>query len=328
MRAALLLAAMLVGCGPRQQPEAAVAKPLNGMGPKLFGAGLFTTGAWDFFLAFSPDQRRALFCRANADFTVYDIYETRLNPEGDWSPPGRPDFARQWSNADPHLSGDGRTVFFISNRPGPGERGAQDTYDIWTATLEPGGNWGEPHRLPHPVNSPKTDEWSPSVAANGDLYFGADRPGTHGGLDLWIARRVGSGYAEPENLGDSINTAGHEVEPWIAPDGSYLIFSGRGRTDSVGGYDLYLSRRRRGGWERATPLGHGINSTALDFNQSVSPDGHWLYFSSTRPRSGPIGARLDRPPSDSNIAGIGNGKGDIYRVALSELGLDPPAKQP
>jgi Tol biopolymer transport system component len=305
MRALFLLTAALVGCGPLQHrappsPEAAPAA-----GPQLFGEGLFTTAAWDFFLAISPDQQRILFCRANDNFTAYDIYETKRGRDGRWSAPARPTFAREWSNADPHISDDGGAVYFISNRPGEGDAGPHDTYDIWTASLEPGGNWGEPRRLPQPINRPHVDEWSPSIAANGDLYFGAERPGTSGGMDLWVAHRIDGRYGEPQNLGDSINTAGHEVEPWISPDGSYLVFSARARKDSVGGYDLYLSRRIDGVWRRATALGHGVNSAALDFNQSVSPNGEWLYFSSTRPRAG------------------GNGKGDIYRIALRELGLAP-----
>ena len=130
-------------------------------------------------------------------------------------------------------------------------------------------------------------------------------------------------YQVPENLGGSINTAGDEVEPWIAPDESYLIFSAKNRPDSVGGYDIYLSRREHGVWQEAQPLGYGVNTSWLDFNPSVSPDGGWLYFSNTRPNTGPIGERFDTPRSERNVSGIGNGKGDIYRIALRNFGLGP-----
>lgn len=192
-------------------------------GPELYGAGLFSTGQWDFFLALSPDGHQALFCRANDDFSAYDIYETRRDAGGRWRAPTKPAFAASWSNADPHFSPDGHAVFFISNRPDAGDTAASSTYDIWTATLEPGGGWSEPRRLPAPVSLPGIDEWSPSVAANGDLYFGSDRPGGRGGLDLYVARWVGGAYQAPENLGDRVNSAADEVEPWIAPDGSYLV---------------------------------------------------------------------------------------------------------
>jgi Tol biopolymer transport system component len=289
-------------------------------GPELYGAGLFSTGEWDFFMAFSPDQQFVLFCRANADFSAYDIYETRRDRAGHWSAPVKPTFAARWSNADPHISPDGRTVFFISNRPGPGDSVPSTTYDIWTASRAPGGGWSEPHRLAAPISLPGVDEWSPSVAANGDLYFGSDRPGGSGGLDLYVARWVNGAYQAPKNLGPLINTAGQEVEPWIAPDESYLIFSAKERADSTGRYDLYLSRRSGGAWQRPEPLAK-VNTRWQEFNQSVSPDGKWLYFSSTRPHKGPLGERFDWPRVETNVTGIGNGKGDIYRIPLRELGV-------
>jgi hypothetical protein len=164
------------------------------------------------------------------------------------------------------------------------------------------------------------DEWSPSVAANGDLYFGSDRPGGSGGLDLYVARWVNGAYQAPENLGPRINSAGHEVEPWVAADGSYLIFSAKERADSTGRYDLYLSRRSDGSWQAPEPLDR-VNTRWHEFNQSVSPDGQRLYFSSTRPHSGPVGDRFDTPRDEASVAGIGNGKGDIYRIPMRELGL-------
>ena len=309
--AALLL--VLVAASPAKAPEAT---------PEIYGAGLFSTGEWDFFMAFSPDQKRALFCRANDDFSSYQIYETRLDQDGHWGAPTLPRFAGTWSNADPHIAPDGRSVYFISNRPGPGQTGAQTTLDVWVAKLGPDGEWGDAERVPEPVSVSGVDEWSPTVAANGNLYFGSVRRGGHGGNDLWVARRgVGNAYEPIENLGDSINTSRGEVEPWIAPDESYLVFSGRARADSVGQFDLYVSRREGGQWTKALPIGAGVNSRWLDFNQSVSPDGRWLYFSSTRPHTGPVGDRFDYPRNDSTVAGIGNGKGDIYRISLDAIGL-------
>jgi Tol biopolymer transport system component len=308
---------ILAGCGGQRVPSPATD------GPVIYGAGLFSTGAWDFFLAFSPDEREALFCRANDDFSAYEIYETRRNADGTWRTPWKPRFAALWSNADPHIAPDGQTVFFVSNRPGPGQTDPQTTYDIWFAVRQPDGAWSDARLVPPPVSAPGVDEFSPSVAANGDLYFGSERPGGRGGFDLYVSRRVGGEYQAPENLGDSINTAASEVEPWIAPDQGYLIFSGKGRADSVGRYDLYVSRSVRGAWQRPVLLGHGVNAAASDFNQSVSPDGRWLYFSSTRPHAGPVGERFDVPHDDRAISGIGNGKGDIYRIPLRALGLVP-----
>ena len=318
----LLLCVLLMAC--RTVPSESASSPeLAVATPELYGAGLFTTGAWDFFLAFSPDQQRVLFGRADDSFEAFELFETRLDADGRWSTPRRPPFAERWSNADPHISPDGRTVFFISNRPHAGEGAARDSFDIWAAHLQPDGEWGEAERLPAPVNDAASDEWCPAVAANGNLYFGAERPGTRGGSDLWVSRRVGGVYQAPENLGPAINSSAHEVEAWIAPDERYLLFAALKRPEGLGGYDLYLSRRQPdGSWAQAQRLPEGINTPAGDWNHSVSPDGKWLYFSSSRPHTGPLGERFDASQDDQTVRGIGDGKkGDIYRVPMRALGL-------
>ena len=159
------------------------------------------------------------------------------------------------------------------------------------------------------------------MAANGNLYFGSGKPlGGHGDQDLWVSRYVNGAYQPPENLGDSINTAGGEIEPWIAPDESFLVFSAARRTDSLGKYDLYLAVRRNGTWQKAHRLPPPINTPEWEFNPSVSPDGKWLYFSSTRRHSGAVGERFDWPRNDANIVGIGDGnRGDIYRVSVKAV---------
>ncbi len=306
----LLLAVVTAGAGRTQAQS----------GPKVFEPGVFSTPAWDFFVALTPDQRTAYLCRANGDFSYYTILESRL-VNGRWGQPAAASFSGRWSDADPHISPDGSKLFFISNRPVTGDQ-PTDEYDIWVVERTAGGRWGEPRHLGSPVNRDSVTEWSPSVAGNGNLYFGSVREGGKGGNDLYVARWTDGAYGEPENLGDSINTKAGEIEPWIAPDESYLIFSGNGRTDGVGGFDLYVSERRDGVWQQARPLGGGVNSAKGDFNQSVSPDGRYLFFSSTRGAFDSMpGQRLPYAEMQRRLTGIGNGLGDIYRIPLKDLGI-------
>ncbi|HEU4727149.1 MAG TPA: hypothetical protein VFT22_04655 [Kofleriaceae bacterium] len=96
-----ILLTALAGCPAPAPPPPPGPAPLAT--PELYGVGLFTTGAWDFFVAFMPDQRRALFCRADDHFRRYEIFETRLGADGRWTPPVKPRFAARWSNADPRF---------------------------------------------------------------------------------------------------------------------------------------------------------------------------------------------------------------------------------
>jgi len=68
---------------------------------------------------------------------------------------------------------------------GPHAVGADD---IWmTRRATDSDPWGTPVNLGPPINSP-FGEGVPSFSANGStLYFGSDRPGGSGGLDLWQA---------------------------------------------------------------------------------------------------------------------------------------------
>ncbi|MFN8583446.1 MAG: hypothetical protein U0163_21030 [Gemmatimonadaceae bacterium] len=306
LRTALALS-LIAGCNTVAAPDH----------PTLYGAGLFSTGAWDFFMALTPDQQRAVFCVANDNFTEYHLREARRDAQGQWGTASIPSFAWTGSDADPHFSPDGRQLFFISDRPVPGDTTAV-VADIWMVPFGPDGQWGTPTHLPAPINLPGTEEWAPSVAANGNLYFGSNRDGGRGGFDLYVARWQDGHYLPPESVGDAINSAADEVEPWVAPDESYMILSGRGRPDAAGNFDLYVSLRVNGEWQAPRPI-TAVNTPAMELNHSVSPDGQWLYFSSNRRYSGPLGERFDHPPNDSLVQGIGNGKGDIYRIPMSAV---------
>jgi len=295
-----------------------VTRAAEALQPALFGEGVFTTGAYDFFVALTPDQQTAYFCRASADFGYWTILETRRKGST-WSAPTMAPFSGRWSDADPHLTPDGSKLFFISNRPDSGDA-AKPACDLWMVERA-GQGWGAPHPV-NPEICTGATEWSPSVAANGNLYFGTTRDGGKGRDDLWMSRLVDGRYTAPINLGDSINTKFGEIEPWISPDERYIVFSAGGRADGQGGLDLYISFQRDGVWSSARPLGSGINSEGWDFNPSVSPDGRTFYFTSTR-------GRLARPPAKRMsveeltrlLSGPGNGLGDIYSIPIEALGI-------
>ena len=313
-RSACLAVATVVVLAQLAHAQAPSAEPPP-LQPELFGPGVFSTGAWDFFVALTPDGNTAYVNRANGSFSHFTIVETRLVGRA-WSTPRVATFSGKWSDADPHLAPNGSKLFFISNRPLPSDTGAaalapRDDYDVWFLARGPSGEWGQPQHIGAPVSETGFTEWSPSVAANGNLYFGSARKGGRGGNDLYVARWTGAAYEEPENLGDSINTRGGEIEPWIAPDESYLIFSGANRVDGVGGYDLFIARRVNGAWERAHPLPKGVNTASYEYNQSVSPDGKWLYFSSTRSVFDLVPARpLSYDELQKRLSSTGNGLGD------------------
>jgi len=122
------------------------------------------------------------------------------------------------------------------------DRGGQGL-DIYEARLEvPGrlqaGVGG--HRRVDALCSDADDSF-PYV--NGDvIVFASDRPGGHGGYDLYRATWDGEGWSEPENLGPEVNSAHDERRPVYvrAPEfqNDLLLFSSD-RPGGLGGFDLY-----------------------------------------------------------------------------------------
>ena len=126
-----------------------------------------------------PDQRTAYLCRATAISATTPSWR-RVAPPAAGRPPARLSFSGRWSDADPHVSPDGRKLFFISNAPHHRGHGTGELRHLGGRALR---RWGLGHAASarRPGESRRCDEWSPSVAGNGNLYFGTVRDGGKGG---------------------------------------------------------------------------------------------------------------------------------------------------
>ncbi len=300
-------------------PPYASDKPLPE--PTLFAGGSISTGDSESHPAFTPDGKTLYFLKNSPTFNFWTIVVSHFK-DGKWSTPEVAPFSGQYRDADPFITADGSKIFFISDRPVAGKTKGEDgrDLDIWMMEKISAG-WSEPKNLGVPVNS-NGSEWYPTVAADGTLYFGSDRPGGKGRTDLYRSRLVGDKYAEPENLGDAINTEFDEFEPYVAPDQSYLIFMA-GHPDGRGGYDLYLTYQRGGFWTKPVNLGDRINSSGNEYSPKVSPDGKYFFWTSTRGfGSAAQGKHLTYQELSTKLRNARNGLCDIYQIDLSALRLE------
>jgi Tol biopolymer transport system component len=186
-----------------------------------------------------------------------------------------------------------------------------------------GDGWSDPIHLDAPVNS-SSDEWFPTIAADGTIYFGSSRDGGLGRTDIYRCRLIDGKFGPAENLGEAVNSKFDEFEPMIAPDQSFLIFMASGRPEGKGSGDLYVSLFRDGKWQPARNLGEPINSRAFEISPKLSPDGRWLFFTSSRGAFMGQGVNHTRTTQELTRAlrGPGNGLGDIYQIDFSALGID------
>jgi len=151
-----------------------------------------------------------------------------------------------------------------------------------TESADVGRIFGDPTNLGPTVNSPSGD-WDPDISADGlSLYFQSYRPGSSGKADLWITSRktTSDPWAEPVNLGLTVNSSANDNAPSISADGLSLYFSS-GRSGGHGDRDLWVTTRSSTSdpWGIPVNLGPTVNSYASDHAPSISADGLALYFS-------------------------------------------------
>jgi outer membrane protein OmpA-like peptidoglycan-associated protein len=111
-------------------------------------------------------------------------------------------------------------------------------------------------------------------------------PGGFGGTDLYRCIYQNGEWGEPENLGETINTKGNEVYPYIAPNGD-LFFASDGH-EGLGKKDLFLSRLNDLHWIEPVHLHAPINSRDDDFGLITNGEFSEGFFSSNRGRSDDI----------------------------------------
>jgi hypothetical protein len=220
--------------------------------------------------AFDPRNGDLYFVRSSPKFEGWRIFVSQCTARG-WSDPVPPIFAGDGVEADPWFTSDGRHLYFISTRSTDGVR--REDLDIWHVERAADGRWGTPTRLPEPVNS-LGREWFPRLAGDGWLYFGSDRPGGLGKTDIWRARTDGSDRWTVRNLGPSINSAGHEYEPLISPDGSSMIVMAEG--------GLFEARRNGANGPRASSFHPKSTSTAPRSEPFIRRAGPPCSFRATR----------------------------------------------
>lgn len=201
-----------------------------------------------------------------------DIYVCR-NQGGQWSAPVG---IGSNINSDKHeasigLSPDGTKLFIYKSEGNAG--------DVYMSELKD-NNWTVPTRLGDGVNT-KDWETHASINVTGDtLYYVSDMKGGVGGRDIYYSVMLPNGeWSRGRNLGSTINTELDEEAPFISFDGTELIFSSKGH-NSMGGFDIFTSKRDGDSWTTPVNIGYPINSPKDDIFFVTTPDGKYAYYSS------------------------------------------------
>ena len=276
MSSLALILMLLAGCTEKDDfpvfrgPYLGQSPP--GSVPQLFMPGLISTNYIDHCIGFLREGRACVF--SIWEKGTYLLYEKN----GRWTQPEKVSWQNEQGSTDFTAGPDGNTIYFQSRRPTAPDDKKRES-NIWKVEWT-GDDWTEPVPLSSPANTEEFSEIYPSVTLDGSVYyFTSSRPDSDIG-DIYRSQLVGGEYLEAERLPDPINSDYYEVDPFVVPDGSYLLFG----SSRPGGYsllDLYISFRREDGrWTPPVNTGPELNPFCIPTRMSVTPDGKFFFFPS------------------------------------------------
>ena len=286
--------------------------------PQIFAEGIISTNLNERDMAISPDGRELFFTIVGPQNIFSSIFQMTRDENGNWSYPVTAPFSGMYGDLEPAFTADGKRLFFVSNRPiRPGSE--KKDYDIWYVD-KLNGNWGQPVNIGVPVNT-TANEFYPSIARNGNLYFTAEYEKGKGKEDIYVSKWENGKYSEPLSIDTAVNSATYEFNAFVSPDEDLILFSSYGRDDDHGHGDLYISLKDKSGkWQPARNLSI-INSSRLDYCPFVSFDRKVLFFTSEK--NNLSASYTDKAISYSELQklynGIMNGGGNIYMISLDTV---------
>jgi len=262
-----------------------------------------------------------IFTRANASHSFLLISHRK---GGHWSAPEIAPFSGRWKDLEAAMAPDGSYLIFASTRPSA--EGQSPLDGVYNGKTIPGGGgnlwrvdrhgdgWGEPVRLPDSINS-NTGVFSPSIAANGNLYF-MQPDKASGDFHLFRSGFRGGTYETPERLalGDATT---QEVDPAVAPDESFIVYSSK-HPKLNDKNRLHIAFRQGSGWSEPVDLGDIVNEEGSNIEARLGPDHRTLYFSTnTVPPASPTQTRAEASRALQEMQVWANGNQNIWYVSLA-----------
>lgn len=243
--------------------------------PQMLAPGLISSdGVFGFTL--SPDGKTALWVSSGGKRDTLRIMESR-KVKGAWTLPVVASFSAawgEWKDIDPVFTPDGKKVLFQSTRNTNRAAGRSD-FDIWIVERTKSG-WGRAIPLGDSINSEASESYA-SMSRDGTIYFMKENPDKAGLSDIYFSAWMHGRYQVPQNLGAPVNTKERESNPFISPNGDYLLYFSSDK-GGLGEVDLYISYRVNGQWTNPRNLGSPINSAIAEFCPFVHTKQKKLFF--------------------------------------------------
>lgn len=269
--------------------------------PTPFSPGSIPDSANALSPVFTPDCRTVWYTVGNG---VQSTIVTSHMTHGNWTAPTTAEFSGKWRDLEASMAPNGSYLIFASNRPAADTGAPLD--GNWGGKAQPGrgGNlwrvdrrgsgWGKPVRLPDAINA-GTSVFSPAVAKDGSLYFMKASPET-GRFQIYRSQMTRGEYGPAERVSFS-DEQWTNVDPAVAPDESFVVYSSTRPPTAEKDMDLFIVRRQNGVWGAPQSLGPRVNSPSGEIEARLSPDTRTLFFASRRGGEHTRMWRVDLEPS-------------------------------
>jgi len=241
-----------------------------GLTPRLFAPGIISTlGHFEFACTFSPDGKEYYFTR-RADKGGRNVIMVSSCLEDGWTAPDTAEFSKEGWDHEPHISPDGKKLYFGTTRIKPGED--SPSYGIWVLNRSVTG-WSDPEFT--------VDGMYASATLDGSLYVTDISGLTEGGIIKFTMKE--GAFGNPVRLGGGVNDPENGIHPFISPDEDFLLFDCYRKEGYGGEGDIYVAfRDDDDAWSDAYNLGEEVNGPGTDFCASLSPDGKYIFYTKNR----------------------------------------------
>jgi tetratricopeptide (TPR) repeat protein len=179
-------------------------------------------------------------------------------------------------NANGSFSPDGELFYFS-------RCGTDKICNIWKANVTETG-FAKAVSLSEHVNLKGYSSTQPSLAlidGKQYLFFSSNRPGGHGGLDIWHSEIIDGKASKASNAGKIINSIEDEVTPFYHSPSKSFYFSSNWHV-GFGNFDIFKSEGIPGDFKEPENVGLPLNSGANDFYYTIDSAALIGYFTSNR----------------------------------------------
>ncbi|MCH2044734.1 MAG: OmpA family protein [Saprospiraceae bacterium] len=208
----------------------------------------FNTDYHQSAIVFNQDKTEAYFTQCGSDDKAAVNYCKIMHTKkqgGTWSQPKEVKLGgADYNYMHPHLSADGKLLFFVSNNQA-GYGGYDLYYSVWVTAEE---RWGAPKNMGSKVNT-QGNEVFPYLDAD-TLYFSSDGHPGMGGLDLFRVEQSAHLWGNLQNLKAPMNSGSDDFglvidsKAKIEDENTFQIgYFSSNRLEGKGGDDIYRFER-------------------------------------------------------------------------------------